>query len=189
MSNKGFIKLDREIVDHWVFQKDPELRIWIYLIYLAKHSQSNKPVLIGKQERVLTRGEFITSTQKLATQLGLKYNQVRRCLDLFKKNDMIVKTVGRGKDIPYVAKIVNYDKWQGEYHFQKTSKTQSRHNQNTFKTQHTNNGYNGYNENKEIPFYKYVCEVCDTTIVEKSEHHDLVKFCPTCDNKAIKHKI
>ena len=35
---------------------------------------------------------------------------------------MIKKTVGRGKGIPYIAKIVNYDKWQGQYTFKKQSK-------------------------------------------------------------------
>ena len=28
MSNKGFILLDREIVDHWVFKSDPECRVF-----------------------------------------------------------------------------------------------------------------------------------------------------------------
>tara|TARA_S200002703_G_scaffold159309_1_gene172307 strand:+ start:3491 stop:4042 length:552 start_codon:yes stop_codon:yes gene_type:complete len=178
----GFIKLERGIVDHWVFTKDPEFRIWVYLIFLAKFSASKKPVIIGNQERVLDRGEFITSTDKVAAELGLKYNQVRRCLDLFKKNDMIRKTVGRGKNIPYVAKIVNYDKWQGEY----TIKTQSKNIQKTFKTQHTNN-YN--NEYKEITYWLYKCEVCDIVVVPKSEFSDLVCYCKKCDHKAVRHKL
>jgi hypothetical protein len=123
VSNQGFIKIERGIVDHWVFKSDPECRIWIYLIILVKFSNSNKPVKIGKVERILDRGEFISSISKIAAELDLTYNQVRRCLDLFKKNNMIVKTCGRGKGIPYVAKLVNYEKWQGDYTFKKAIKT------------------------------------------------------------------
>ena len=142
MSNQGFFILDREIVNHWVFKKDPEFRIWIYLIRIAQFQNQSKPVMIGKQQRYLKRGEFLCSMEGISNELDVPVRSVRRCLDLFKKNDMIRKTVGRGKNIPYVAKIVNYDKWQGEY----TIKTQSKNIQKTFKPQHTNNYNNEYKE-------------------------------------------
>ena len=39
MSDQGFIKIDRGIVDHWVF-KDPYLRMWIYIIKIASFDDS-----------------------------------------------------------------------------------------------------------------------------------------------------
>ena len=180
-SDLGFIKLERGIVDHWVFTKDPEYRIWIYLIFLAKFSNSEKPVKIGKEERVLDRGEFITSIGKIADKLHLKPRVVRRVLDLFKKNNMIKKTAGRGKNIPYVAKVVNYNKWQGEY----TIKTQSKGFQEAFKSQHTNKGNN---VNKEIANWLYKCEVCDTDLIV-SEFGDLQISCQQCGTTGVRHKI
>ena len=100
MSTKGFIKLDRDIDQHWVFQRDPEFRIWIYLILKSQFSNQKKPVMIGNKERTLQRGEILTTIERIAGDLNLNPRVVRRCLDLFKKNDMIVKTTGRGKGIP-----------------------------------------------------------------------------------------
>lgn len=191
MSDQGFVKLDREIVDHWVFKSDPECRIWIHLIFLAKFSNSDKPVKIGNQERVLDRGEFITSIQTIASTLGLKYNQVRRVLDLFKKNDMIQKSVGRGKNIPYVAKIVNYEKWQGEYiykHNHSTIKSQSRYNHNTFKMQHTNNGNNANNGYNGNPTWNYKCDKCDVVVEQDTPISDLYIECQKCEQPAIRYK-
>ena len=86
MSIKGFIKVDRDIDQHWIFQRDPEFRIWVYLILRSQFSNQKKPVMIGNTERTLQRGEFLTTIEKIAGDLNVKPRVVRRCLDLFKKN-------------------------------------------------------------------------------------------------------
>lgn len=182
MANRGFIKLDRDIVNHWIF-KDPDFRIWIYLIELAQFEHQHKPIEIGNQERYLQRGEFLTSMDRIATDLKVDKGVVRRMLDKLKKNNMIIKTVGRGKGIPYIAKIVNYDKWQGIYTFKK----QSKDNQKTFKTQYYNNENNGNNVNNEKEIYIYQCEVHKEVIVE-SEYLDLFTSCPKCDLQLTRYK-
>ena len=103
MSNKGFILLDREIVDHWVFQRDPEYRIWNWILFKAQFDKAKKPIIVGAKEMYLDRGEFCCKIQNVADFLQLDYNQVRRVFDLFKRNNMIEKIVGRGYKIPYVA--------------------------------------------------------------------------------------
>jgi len=180
MSTKGFIKLDRDIDEHWVFQRDPEFRIWIYLILKSQFSNQKKPVMIGNTERTLQRGEILTTIERIAGDLNLNPRVVRRCLDLFKKNDMIVKTTGRGKGIPYVAKIVNYEKWQGEYTYQKAIKGQSSVNQKAFKSQYYNNYNNGNNGNNEKANYIYQCEVHQEEF-EESYMSDLLTTCTKCD--------
>ena len=91
-SELGFIKLERGIVDHWVFTKDPEFRIWVYLIFLAKFSNSQKPVVIGKQQRVLDRGEFVTSIGKIAAKHNQStINHLLRCNILIKRIMQIKK--------------------------------------------------------------------------------------------------
>lgn len=180
MSIKGFIKVDRDIDQHWIFQRDPEFRIWVYLILRSQFSNQKKPVMIGNTERTLQRGEFLTTIEKIAGDLNVKPRVVRRCLDLFKKNDMIIKTTGRGKGIPYVAKIVNYDKWQGEYTYQKEIKGQSKGNQKAFKSQYYNNYNNGNNGNNEKAKYIYQCEVHHEEF-EESNFADLLTSCKVCD--------
>ena len=183
MSNKGFILLDREIVDHWVFQKDPEYRIWNYILFIAQFDTANKPINPGGKEMYLKRGEFCCKIQNVADFLQLDYNQVRRCFDLFKKNNMIEKIVEKGYKIPYVAKVVNYEKWQGIYEFkhnQSTINRQSKNNQSTFKTQ-GNNNYNNYNNwNNEKGKWIYQCEVC-----EKQEITEFSNLETSCCNKSM----
>ena len=174
--------MDRDVVDHWIF-KDPDFRIWVYLIRNAQFENQDKPIDVGDQERYLQRGEFLTSMEKIATDLKVDKGVVRRVLDKLKKNNMIKKTVGRGKGIPYIAKIVNYDKWQGQYTFKK----QSKDNQKTFKTQYYNNGYNGNNEDNEKELYIYQCEI-HKEILKESEYVDEVIFCPKCELQLTRYK-
>lgn len=186
MSDQGFIKIDRGIVDHWVFKSDPECRIWLYVIWLGQFDIGKKPIKVGGKEMYLKRGEFCCTIQNVADFLQLDYNQVRRCFDLFKKNDMIEKIVEKGYKIPYVAKVVNYDKWQGIYQFkhnQSTINPQSKHNQSTFNLQdknNSNNYNNGYNDKGK---WIYQCEVCEKQ--EINEFHNLQITCCEKDMQRI----
>ena len=184
MSNQGFFILDREIVNHWVFKKAPEFRIWIYLIRIAQFQNQSKPVMIGKQQRYLKRGEFLCSMEGISNELDVPVRSVRRCLDLFKKNDMIKKTTGRGKGIPYVAKLVNYEKWQGKYKFIKQSSV----NHESIKSQYYNNGNNGNNVNNENGTsnqnYYLVCSGCND-LLGNSEFKDTTTWCRKCNIESI----
>jgi hypothetical protein len=188
VSDQGFIKIDRGIVDHWVFKSDPECRIWIYIIHLGNFDIGKKPIRVGGKEMYLKRGEFCCTIQNVADFLLLDYSQVRRCFDLFKRNNMIEKLVEKGYKIPYVAKVVNYDKWQGIYQFkhnQSTINRQSKHNQPTFNLQdknNSNNYNNGYNENGK---WIYQCEVCEKQ--EINEFHNLVTTC--CDLQMTRYSV
>ena len=191
MSSRGFILLDREIIDHWVFKSDPEYRIWNYILFIAQFDESKKPIKVGKKEMILKRGEFCCTIGNVAAFLQLDYNQVRRCFDLFKKCEMIEKIVEKGYKIPYVAKVVNYDKWQGIYafkHNQSTINRQSINNQSTFKAQHKNN-YNNYNNgNNENPTWNYKCDGCDVIVEQDTLISDLYIECQKCKEPAIRYK-
>lgn len=190
-SDNGFIKLDRGIVDHWVFKDDDALRLWIYLIILAQFENKEKPIPVGSGEKYLKRGEFIISMQRASIDLKINLRRVRRLLDKFKKTDMIVKTVGKGKDIPYVAKIVNYDKWQGHYDFKpKAIKRLSNGYQEAFKSQHTIMVNNGNNVNKsDIIFYCYQCPNCESVLANKTPIPDLSVSCNVCQQEGIKYAL
>ena len=186
MSNKGFILLDREIVDHWVFQRDPEYRIWNWILFKAQFDKANKPIEIGEKQIYLNRGEFCCNLENVAEKLQLKYNQVRRCFDKFKRHGMIEKIVEKGYKIPYVAKVTNYEKWQGIYqykHNQSTINRQSKNNQSTFNLQHNNNSNNSNNGYNDKGKWIYQCEVCEKQ--EINEFHNLQITCCEKDMQRI----
>ena len=90
---------------------------------------------------------------------------------------MIKKTVGRGKNIPYVAKIINYDKWQGIYNHN-TIIAQSKNNQgSTYNKEYKGN--NIYKEISETPTYKIEC--CGIVLSESCDR-DEYKTCPKCES-------
>ena len=114
--------------------------------------------------------------EQISSLCNVKERKVRTILDTFKENTMIKKTVGRGKDIPYVAKVINYDKWQGNYKH-KSIKGQSNDNQaTTYYKEYKEN--NLYKDISETPTYKIEC--CDIVISENCDR-DEYRTCPKCD--------
>ena len=174
--NESFIKVSRNIIKHWLFADPDYLIIWIYLLCAAQYTDSKQPIKIGKKERYLVRGEFCTSMETISSLCNVKERKVRTILDNFKENNMIKKTVGRGKDIPYVAKIINYDKWQGKYKHESINR-QSNDNQAT--TYYKGNKENNlYKDISESPTYKIEC--CDIVLKENCDRDEYMT-CPKCD--------
>jgi hypothetical protein len=175
--NESFIKVSRNIIKHWLFDDPDQLIIWIYLICVAQYTDSQQPIKIGRKERYLKRGEFCTSMEQISHSCKVSERKVRTVLDTLKENNMIAKTVGRGKNIPYVAKVVNYDKWQGLYKHV-SIKGQSNDNQaTTYYKEYKEN--NLYKDISETPTYMIKC--CDK-VLSKNCPRDLSMTCPTCDS-------
>ena len=129
----GWIKLHRDITNHWIWNDKPfdKCRAWIDLILMANH-KDNKFVL-GNEVINVNRGSFITSEVKLMERWGWSKTKVRAFLNLFEKDSMIVKNSDR---INSTLTIGNYNAWQDlkpqKNHkkttkdYKKTAKTQTR---------------------------------------------------------------
>lgn len=104
----GWIKLHRQVMDHWIWEDPIRFKWWMEIILLTNHTE--KKTMIGGNLVTIKRGTFHTSELKLAERWGVSRNRVRRFLELLESDDMIStnKTVN-GTTI----KVHNYDVYQG----------------------------------------------------------------------------
>ena len=106
---KGWISINREIQDHWLYDDKPfnQLAAWIDLLLLANHKDNKFP--FGDEVVIVERGSFITSELKLMERWGWSKSKVRRFLSLLENDEMIVKKTDRKKT---TISIVNYSVYQ-----------------------------------------------------------------------------
>ena len=105
----GYIKLHRDIMDHWISKRGPAdyRHAWEDLLMLANH-ESVKTVY-GGELMTFERGTVYRSITELGSLWKWKRDKVRRFLILLEKDGMITRTSNTQGT---VIKIANYDKWQ-----------------------------------------------------------------------------
>lgn len=87
----GWVKIDRQIFDHWLWQKKPFSigQAWVDLILLASHKDGVHYYRGTLQER--KRGEVCASLKWLGERWGWSPNKVGRFLDVLEKDKMITQ--------------------------------------------------------------------------------------------------
>lgn len=140
----GWIRLDRRILDNWLWQEKPFCRkaAWIDLLLMVNHEPKKVPFDGGVIE--VQKGQKITSIRKLAERWGWSVGKVGRFLTVLETERMLTKKrYGSGT----VLTIVNY----GVYQPSRTENgTPAEHEQNTDGTRtETNKKYNNIT-NKQI---------------------------------------
>ena len=118
MSDRGFIKLDRKLLN-WGWKDDPLMvALWIEILLQANirevewHGEKFKP------------GSFPTSLGKLAKNTGLTISQVRTCLKKLKESgEIFQKVTHRGMTIS----VVKWGEYQGRKPKDDTQMTHSSH--------------------------------------------------------------
>ena len=90
-TDKGYIKLYRDIRDHWIYSERPisKFQAWIDLILEVNHE--DKKILFDGQPIVVKRGSTITSLRKLSTRWGWSKTTVGRFLDSLEADGMITQ--------------------------------------------------------------------------------------------------
>lgn len=88
---KGFIKLHRQLTDHWLYKDRPfdRTHAWIDLLFLASWKDSTRDFKgqpIGQK-----RGEVVTSVKALSIRWGWSEGKVRRYLDALEKDGICTK--------------------------------------------------------------------------------------------------
>lgn len=139
--SKGFIKLDRNIFDHWIFQDAEKFRAFVDLIQLARWK--DEKLLIGNDVVTVPRGSYYTSELKLAERWNWSRKRTREFLKLLENENMIIK---KGTTKGTMLTIENYRLYQDEGTTISTSKEQRRNNEGTTKGtskehQKNNKGY------------------------------------------------
>lgn len=109
MSEKGYIKLDRQLMDHALWQEKPfdRARAWVDLLMLANY-KDHDVIRKGKLEH-RKRGEVNTSIGFLAQRWGWSENKVRRYLRLLSGSGMCHTN---GSADGSTIRIENYTKFQ-----------------------------------------------------------------------------
>jgi DNA-binding Lrp family transcriptional regulator len=104
----GWIKISREIANHWLWQDAERLKWWLDLLFLAAYE--DKQVLHDSHLFVLRRGQIIASISFLSERWGKSHPTIIKFLRLLEGEDMIKRiTIYRQTSI---LTICNYEKYQ-----------------------------------------------------------------------------
>lgn len=102
--NKGFIKLDRRLLE-WAWHDDQStLVLWIHILLLANYENKKW------HEYDVPAGSFITSITHLADITNLSRCTVRRCLENLEKTGEITR-IGRPRKNTQIF-VSNWEKYQ-----------------------------------------------------------------------------
>lgn len=105
--DKGWIKLSRQIQEHWIWNDPEKLKAWIDLILMANHEAKKAQMRDGLV--TIKRGQFVTSIDKLAKRWGWSKNRVYRFLSLLETDHMVERKANAYRT---TITIVNYGKFQ-----------------------------------------------------------------------------
>lgn len=107
--NSGWVKLSREITNHWLWQEKPFDRksAWVDLILMANHEDAT--IFFNGAPLLIRRGQLVTSIAKLSDRWGWSRNKTRAFLNQLKGEQMIL-TEGTAKGT--TVTLVNYDNFQ-----------------------------------------------------------------------------
>lgn len=104
----GWIKISREIANHWLWQDAERLKWWLDLLFLA--AWEDKQVLHDSHLFVLRRGQIIASISFLSERWGKSHPTIIKFLRLLEGEDMIKRSsIYRQTSI---LTICNYEKYQ-----------------------------------------------------------------------------
>ena len=104
----GWIKISREIEDHWLWQDAERLRWWIDMLFMA--SWEDKKVIEDTHLITIKKGQFIASVAFLCKRWGKSNKTIIKYLKLLEEDEMICREVLH-RQTPVIT-ICNYDKYQ-----------------------------------------------------------------------------
>lgn len=103
----GWIKIYRELADHWLAQHPEKLGWWVLLLLKVAHE--DKKVLVGNQMVELKRGQIIASLTFLSELWQTSKSSAERFVALLEKEQMLKRCAERKLSI---ITICNYDSYQ-----------------------------------------------------------------------------
>lgn len=112
MTNKGYISINRALMNHWVYDDPRDLKLWLTILFVANFKEGK--LKLGKTLYTIKRGQCSMSLRSLANESGMSVKRVVSILEVFEKDGMIKrKTIGKGKQSTTLITIENYDDYQG----------------------------------------------------------------------------
>ncbi len=114
--DKGWIKLSRQIQDHWIWRDPEKLKAWLDILLLANHETKKVEMRDGLVS--IKRGQFVTSIDKLVERWKWSRNRVYRFLSLLEADGMVQRKANRYRT---TLTVVNYGKFQDRQNTNGTS--------------------------------------------------------------------
>ena len=103
----GWIRVQRAILDHWVFSEADALKLWVYLLMSANYEDKSRS-FNGRLIQV-KRGQLIYGRHAVSQRLGISEAKLRRYIKQFIKDEMISQQTTNKYSI---ITITCYDKYQ-----------------------------------------------------------------------------
>ena len=129
----GWIRLDRAIQGHFVFEEPEALKLWLYLLMAA--SLTDKATAFNGQMLTIKRGQLVFGLKAASARLNISIRRLRTFLKWFETEAMIDKQITNKFSI---ISITNYAQYQDSGK-QPTSKSQATDKQTTTTIQVTSN--------------------------------------------------
>lgn len=104
----GWIKIYRDLQDHWLAQDMEKLGRWVSLLWMATHE--DRKTLVGNQVIEVKRGQIVASNSFLAGKWNCSERTVLRFLELLEGDGMLHRCTHRKVTI---ITICNYESYQG----------------------------------------------------------------------------
>lgn len=113
--NNGWIKLYRNLQNHWIWKDSDKLKWWLDILLTSNHSDAK--ILIGNTLIECKRGQTIMSLSNWAKRWNISKDKARNFLVLLESDGMILhENVQKSTRIT----ICNYDSYQGDLHDSQT---------------------------------------------------------------------
>jgi hypothetical protein len=103
----GWIKIHREITEHWIFQDAEKFKWWVDLLIMASHEGCK--TLVNGDLVSLKRGQLTVSLSFLSSRWGRSKEKVLNFLRLLESDHMIERKADRKST---TITICNYDSYQ-----------------------------------------------------------------------------
>lgn len=104
---KGFIFVNRDIVEHWIWKNPRHFKWWMHLIICAAYEPTT--VVYGKETYILERGQLATTIRQLCGVWECYSEAVLSFLRVLESHGMITRKITAKMT---VITLVNYDKYQ-----------------------------------------------------------------------------
>lgn len=107
--SKGWITIERDIQEHWIFKDAEKLRAWLIVLMQVNHKE-NKSLIKGKL-MTCSRGESLMSHNSWAEKFGKNWNRskVIRFFKLLETDHMIVQ---HNEQVTTRLSVCNYSQYQ-----------------------------------------------------------------------------
>lgn len=106
----GWIKLHRQIINNPIFSDPIRFRAWVYLLCKVNHKRER--CLIQGNYVWVEKGQTITSIRQLSVIWQCNTRTVKRILDQFQNEEMIVYETPHGKYT--LITLIKYEFYQGD---------------------------------------------------------------------------